>query len=692
MEFQLVSPFQPAGDQPQAIETLTAGIQDQRKHQVLMGVTGSGKTFTLANVIQHVQKPTLVVSHNKTLAAQLYSEFKDFFPHNAVHYFVSYYDYYQPEAYIPQRDIYIEKDASINEEIDRLRLASTSSLVSRRDVIVVASVSSIYGLGSPEDYKQMMVALKPGDTIDRDDLLMKLIDIQYTRNDVGFERSKFRVRGDCVEIWPSYEEFAYRIELWGDDVDSLSIINPTSGEVIAQQEQVYIYPAKHFVLPDERIAGAVEQIRQELDERLELFRREGKLLEAQRLNARTRFDIEMMQEMGYCPGIENYSQPLSGRPPGEPPYTLYSFFPSDFLLVVDECHVTVPQIRAMYAGDRSRKETLVEHGFRLPSALDNRPLKFGEWEERVNQAVFVSATPGPYELELTAGELVEQVIRPTGLLDPIVELAPARGQVPHLVEQVKERSAVGERVLVTTLTKRLAEDLATFLSEKGIACKWLHSELDAFERVELIRDLRLGKFDCLVGVNLLREGLDMPEVSLVAILDADKEGFLRSETSLVQTIGRAARHVNAKAILYADKVTKSMQRAIEETDRRRATQQEYNQQHGITPETIRKNVSSGIESVAAAQEEANAAVGRTDETEYITQEYINEIEVEMMEAAEAREFERAASLRDRITELRDAVGQKISEADPPVKETGRSRRRRRVPKEGKRVPRPRKRS
>ena len=692
MEFQLVSPFQPAGDQPQAIEALAAGIRDQRKHQVLMGVTGSGKTFTLANVIQHVQKPTLVVSHNKTLAAQLYSEFKGFFPHNAVHYFVSYYDYYQPEAYIPQRDIYIEKDASINEEIDRLRLASTSSLVSRRDVIVVASVSSIYGLGSPEDYKQMMVALKPGDTIDRDDLLMKLIDIQYSRNDVGFERSKFRVRGDCVEIWPSYEEFAYRIELWGDDVDSLSIINPTSGEVIAQQEQIYIYPAKHFVLPDERIAGAVEQIRQELDERLELFRREGKLLEAQRLNARTRFDIEMMQEMGYCPGIENYSQPLSGRPPGEPPYTLYSFFPSDFLLVVDECHVTVPQIRAMYAGDRSRKETLVEHGFRLPSALDNRPLKFGEWEERVNQAVFVSATPGPYELESTAGELVEQVIRPTGLLDPIVELAPARGQVPHLLEQVKERSAVGERVLVTTLTKRLAEDLATFLSEKGIACKWLHSELDAFERVELIRDLRLGKFDCLVGVNLLREGLDMPEVSLVAILDADKEGFLRSETSLVQTIGRAARHVNAKAILYADKVTKSMQRAIEETDRRRATQQEYNQQHGITPETIRKNVSSGIESVAAAQEEANAAVGRTDETEYITQEYINEIEVEMMEAAEAREFERAASLRDRITELRDAVGQKISEADPPVKETGRSRRRRRVPKEGKRVPRPRKRS
>ena len=692
MEFQLVSPFEPAGDQPQAIEALAAGIRDQRKHQVLMGVTGSGKTFTLANVIQHVQKPTLVVSHNKTLAAQLYSEFKGFFPHNAVHYFVSYYDYYQPEAYIPQRDIYIEKDASINEEIDRLRLASTSSLVSRRDVIVVASVSSIYGLGSPEDYKQMMVALKPGDTIDRDDLLMKLIDIQYSRNDVGFERSKFRVRGDCVEIWPSYEEFAYRIELWGDDVDSLSIINPTSGEVIAQQEQVYIYPAKHFVLPDERIAGAVEQIRQELDERLELFRREGKLLEAQRLNARTRFDIEMMQEMGYCPGIENYSQPLSGRPPGEPPYTLYSFFPSDFLLVVDECHVTVPQIRAMYAGDRSRKETLVEHGFRLPSALDNRPLKFGEWEERVNQAVFVSATPGPYELESTAGELVEQVIRPTGLLDPIVELAPARGQVPHLLEQVKERSAVGERVLVTTLTKRLAEDLATFLSEKGIACKWLHSELDAFERVELIRDLRLGKFDCLVGVNLLREGLDMPEVSLVAILDADKEGFLRSETSLVQTIGRAARHVNAKAILYADKVTKSMQRAIEETDRRRATQQEYNQQHGITPETIRKNVSSGIESVAAAQEEANAAVGRTDETEYITQEYINEIEVEMMEAAEAREFERAASLRDRITELRDAVGQKISEADPPVKETGRSRRRRRVPKEGKRVPRPRKRS
>ncbi len=688
MLFELERPFEPAGDQPQAIESLTAGILEGRPHQVLLGVTGSGKTFTMANIIERVQRPALVISHNKTLAAQLYSEFKEFFPRNAVHYFVSYYDYYQPEAYIPQRDIYIEKDASINEEIDRLRLASTSSLVSRRDVIIVASVSSIYGLGSPEDYKSMMVALKRGDQIDRDEMLMKLVDIQYERNDVSFERGRFRVRGDCVEIWPSYEEYGYRIELWGDDVDQLSIINPTSGEVLSQQDQLFVYPAKHFVLPDERIAGAVQDIRDELAERLEQFRENGKLLEAQRLAARTRFDIEMLQEVGYCPGIENYSRPLSGRPPGSPPETLYHYFPDDFLLFVDESHVTVPQIRAMYRGDRSRKQTLVEHGFRLPSALDNRPLKFEEWEQRVHQAVFVSATPADYELERTKGEVVEQVIRPTGLLDPEIEIAPALGQVPHLLEQIRERAAAGERVLVTALTKRLAEDLSAYLVQQGVSCKWLHSDLDAFERVELLRDLRKGDFDALVGVNLLREGLDLPEVSLVTILDADKEGFLRSETSLIQTIGRAARNVNAKVILYADKVTDSMQRAIDETLRRRALQEKYNKEHGITPETIRKNIRTGIESEAQAHQQANAAVGREEDSQYITEEYLDELEAEMLTAAENLEFERAAAIRDRIVEMRDSMGKKVTEVKATAsKESGRRRRR---GKKSARVPRPKK--
>jgi excinuclease ABC subunit B len=676
VEFRLEAPFKPAGDQPAAIDALVRGLKESRREQVLMGVTGSGKTFTMANVIQQLQRPALVLSHNKTLAAQLYSEFKEFFPHNAVSYFVSYYDYYQPEAYIPQRDIYIEKDASINEEIDRMRLATTSSLVSRRDVIVVASVSCIYGLGSPEDYKAMMVGVRVGQQVDRDDVLARLVDIQYDRNDTDPQRGKFRVRGDCVEIWPSYEEFAYRLEFWGDEIERLSIINPVTGEAIDSLEQMYIYPAKHFVLPESRIHNAVDSIRKELAQQLEQFRAHGKMLEAQRLNARTRFDIEMMMEVGYCPGIENYSRPLSGRAAGEPPSTLFDFFPKDYLLFVDESHATVPQIGAMYAGDRSRKETLVEHGFRLPSALDNRPLKFDEWRERINSVIYVSATPGPYELGQTGGEVIEQVVRPTGLLDPVIEVVPARGQVPHLLEEIRARAALGERTLVTTLTKRLAEDLANYFAEQGILCKWLHSELDAFERVELLRDLRAGRFEALVGINLLREGLDLPEVSLVAILDADKEGFLRSETSLMQTIGRAARNVNAKVILYADKMTDSMQRAIDETERRRKLQQAYNEQHGITPETIKKAIHRGIESVAAAHAQANAAVGRTEETQYITEEYLAELEAEMLAAAENLEFERAAAIRDRIERMRDSIGETVDsvrESKGPKGRRGRGR-------------------
>lgn len=684
MAFQLSSPFQPAGDQPQAIEKLVAGLREDRRQQVLMGVTGSGKTFTMANVIQQVQKPTLVLSHNKTLAAQLYGEFKEFFPSNAVHYFVSYYDYYQPEAYIPQRDIYIEKDASINQEIDRLRLAATSALVSRKDVIIVASVSCIYGLGSPDDYKAMMVPLRVGQSIDRDEVLRKLVDIHYERNDFEFVRGKFRVRGDSVELWPSYEEYALRFEFWGDEIEKLSIINPTSGEVIRQEREMFIYPAKHFVMPEERIAAAVGAIKQELDERLEVLRNTGKLLEAQRLNARTRFDIEMMQEVGFCPGIENYSRPLSGRPPGSTPTTLFNFYEGDWLLFVDESHVTVPQVRGMYAGDFSRKTTLVEHGFRLPSALDNRPLKFDEFEKTINQVIYVSATPGPYELGQTGGEFVEQIIRPTGLLDPVIEIHPARGQVPHLLGQIRDRAAVGERVLVTTLTKRLAEDLSFYLTEQGIRCKWLHSELDAFERVELLRDLREGRFEALVGVNLLREGLDLPEVSMVCILDADKEGFLRSETSLMQTIGRAARHINAKVVLYADKVTDSIQRAVEETERRRRVQEAYNQKHGITPESVKKSIRAGIESEAAAHAKANAAVGHSDEAQYITEEYIKELEAEMLAAADALEFERAAKIRDRIEKMRMAIGEELASVDWQKKDEEGGRR-----KKGRsRLPRP----
>ena len=650
-KFQLVSEFEPAGDQPRAIEQLLEGYRQGRPVQTLLGATGTGKTYTAANLIATLNKPTLVLSHNKTLAAQLYKEFKGFFPHNAVCYFVSYYDYYQPEAYIPQRDIYIEKDASINENLDRLRLAATSSLVSREDVIIVASVSCIYGLGSPTDYKRMMVRLAKGEVIERDQLLLKLVDVQYQRNDVAFERGKFRVRGDTIEVWPAYEEYGLRIELFGDEIDSLSIINPLTGEVTKSLDELYIYPAKHFVTPEHRIKDAIVGIEQELNARLEVFKSEGKLLEAQRLSARTRYDLDMLREAGYCSGIENYARWFSGRAPGEPPYTLIDFFPEDFLCVVDESHVTLPQVRGMFAGDRSRKETLVEHGFRLPSALDNRPLKFEEWEKRMKQMLYMSATPAAYELERCGGEVVEQVIRPTGLIDPKIHVRPARGQVPDLVKEIRIRAERKERVLVTTLTKRLAEDLSNYFRESDLRGKWLHSELDAIERVQVLRELREGSFDVLVGVNLLREGLDLPEVSLVAILDADKEGFLRSGTSLIQTIGRAARNVNAEVILYADRVTDSMAKAIDETSRRRTLQEEYNTKHGITPRSVKTAIASVIEEEVAAHEIAAVAAGVAKE-DYVTEEYLEQLQQEMLAAAENLEFERAAQIRDRIAKLK----------------------------------------
>ncbi len=654
--FELVAPYEPAGDQPTAIEALVRGLTEGSPSQVLMGVTGSGKTFTMANVIAQVGRPTLVLSHNKTLAAQLYAEFRDFFPHNAVHYFVSYYDYYQPEAYIPQRDIYIEKDAAINKEIDRLRLAATSALVSRRDVIVVASVSCIYGLGSPDDYRAMVVRLASGMTLSRDQLLERLVSVHYERGDMALERGRFRVRGDSIDIWPPYDELACRIEFWGDRLESIAIIHPTSGEVAARKDEMYFYPARHFVMPEDRVRAAVSTIKEELEMRLEELKSQGKLLEAQRLGARTRFDIEMLLEAGFCPGIENYSRPLSGRVAGSTPTTLFNYFPNDFLFFVDESHVTVPQVRGMYAGDRSRKLTLVDHGFRLPSALDNRPLMFAEWEQRLAQTVFVSATPGPWELARTGGEVVEQVIRPTGLLDPVIEIVSAKQQVVHLSGQIEKVVAAGQRVLVTTLTKKLAEDLSTYFQERKVRCRWLHSELDAFERVELLRDLRVGKIDVLVGVNLLREGLDLPEVSLVAILDADKEGFLRSETSLMQTIGRSARNVDARVILYADTVTESMQLAVDETRRRRALQEEYNRAHGITPETIRKEIRAGIESEAVSRAKAFEVVGQGDEGRRQQAELSEQLEADMMQAAAELDFERAARIRDQLASLRGGGG------------------------------------
>ncbi|NLE58813.1 MAG: excinuclease ABC subunit UvrB [Planctomycetes bacterium] len=649
-EFVIHSEFEPAGDQPAAIEKLTAGFQAGRKFQCLLGVTGSGKTFTMAHVVRNLKRPALVISHNKTLAAQLYDEFCTLFPENAAEYFVSYYDYYQPEAYIPQRDIYIEKDASRNDDLDRLRLSATSSLVSRRDVVIVASVSCIFGLGSPEDFKRSIITIRRGDRLERDELLRRFVDLQYERNDIDFRRGKFRVRGDVVELCPGNEEFAYRIELFGDEVDRIDLIDPLTNETITDQDVIFIYPAVHYVMPEDKVAAAIKSIQEELDQRLMELKRLGKLLEAQRLSARTRYDLEMIQEVGYCSGIENYSRHLNGSPPGAKPFTLIDYFPKDFLLILDESHVTIPQIRAMYAGDRSRKEVLVEHGFRLPSCLDNRPMRFEEFEGMWNQVLFVSATPGPYELGKCGGEVVEQIIRPTGLVDPMIYVHPARGQVPDLLDRISERVAVGERVLVTTLTKRLAEDLSAYVEQKGFRCKYLHSEIDTLERVEILNDLRRGDFDVLVGVNLLREGLDLPEVSLVAIMDADKEGFLRSETSLVQTIGRTARNVNAEVILYADKPTPSMQRAMDETNRRREIQLKYNEEHKITPETIKKAIRSSLEQEISARKTAREAV-HAAEDEYDRTELIAALEQEMLESAEKLDFERAAVLRDRIRQL-----------------------------------------
>lgn len=640
----------PRGDQPAAIDKLHTGLSDGKKFQCLMGVTGSGKTFTIANVIEQWKRPTLVISHNKTLAAQLYEEFRELLPNNAIQYFVSYYDYYQPEAYIPQRDIYIEKDASRNDDLDRLRLATTSSLISREDCVIVASVSCIFGLGSPEDYKQSTIVINVGDIVDRDAMLKRFVDLQYSRNDLEFTRGQFRVRGDVVEIHPASEEFAYRIEMFGDEIEKLEIINPLTSETIQRLKTINLFPAVHYVMPEDRIASATNSILEELEHRLMQLRQHGKLLEAQRLAARTKYDVEMIREVGYCSGIENYARHLNGSPPGARPYTLIDYFPEDFLLVIDESHVSVPQIRAMYAGDRSRKTTLVEHGFRLPSCLDNRPLKFDEFEELWPRVVFVSATPGPYELEKTEGEIVEQIVRPTGLVDPIIHVLPARGQVPDLLQRAIQRSQASERVLVTTLTKRLAEDLSTYLQEEGLLCKYLHSEIDTLERIEIINDLRSGAFDVLVGVNLLREGLDLPEVSLCCILDADKEGFLRSETSLIQMIGRTARNVNAEVILYADKMTPSMQRAIDETERRREKQIAYNTEHGITPQTIKKAIRSGLAAEVNARQIAAQAI-HASESDYDRDEMMLAIEKEMLEAAEKLEFEKAAQLHERLKKL-----------------------------------------
>ena len=651
--FHVVSEYSPSGDQPEAIEALAAGIENGLDEQTLLGVTGSGKTYTMAKVIERIQRPTLVLAHNKTLAAQLFSEFREFFPDNAVEYFVSYYDYYQPEAYVPSTDTYIEKDASTNEEIDRLRLSATASLLERRDVLVVASVSCIYGLGEPEDFGKMMVPVRVGLEIPRDELIKRLIEIRYERNDIAFERNMIRVRGDTVEVWPAYyKDSAIRIEFFGDEVDRVSEINPVTGEVIRRLTNMPIFPASHYITPKEKLQRAVKEIRRECDERVAYFKSQDKFLEAQRIEQRTSFDIEMINELGYCSGIENYSRIISGRAPGSAPMTLLDYFPKDFVLFVDESHVTLPQVRAMYRGDRARKETLVEYGFRLPSAFDNRPLKFEEFQQRIGQAVYVSATPGEYERE-RSGQIVEQIIRPTGLLDPEVSVRPVEGQIDDLMDEIKARIAKNERTLVTTLTKRMAEDLSAYLSANGVKCRYMHHDIGAIERMEIIRDLRLGEFDVLVGINLLREGLDLPEVSLVAILDADKEGFLRSETSLIQTIGRAARNAGGLVIMYADTVTPSMRAAIDETARRRAKQDAYNRAHGIVPRTIIKSVRGLLE---PEEEQGRKGKGaRTDGVKMTAaerREEIAKLEKKMREAAKMLEFEYAALLRDQLIKLR----------------------------------------
>ena len=653
-KFQVVSEYQPSGDQPEAIQALSQGIEMGLDEQTLLGVTGSGKTFTMAKIIEQVQRPTLVLAHNKTLAAQLCAEFKEFFPNNAVEYFVSYYDYYQPEAYIPHTDTFIEKDSSINEEIDRLRLSATASLLERRDVIVVSSVSCIYGLGEPEDFAAMMVSLRVGAVMERDELLKRLVAIRYERNDIAFDRNMFRVRGDTVEVWPAYwKDTAIRIEFFGDEIDRISEINVVTGAPIRRLTNIPIWPATHYVTPKAKMDAAIQEIYRELEERVAFFERENKLVEAQRLKQRTMYDIEMMQELGYCSGIENYSRVIEGRPVGSPPHTLLDYFPKDFVLFIDESHVTLPQVRAMYNGDRARKTTLVDYGFRLPCAYDNRPLKFEEFEQRVNQVVYVSATPGDYE-RTRSGQIVEQVIRPTGLLDPEVEVRPVEGQIDDLIGEINDRTARNERVLVTTLTKRMAEDLTAYLQAAGIKVRYMHHDIDAMERMEIIRDLRLGTFHVLIGINLLREGLDLPEVSLVAILDADKEGFLRSETALIQTIGRAARNAEGKVILYADTITPSMRRAMDETQRRREKQDAFNKAHGIVPKTIIKSVRDLLD--ISAQDDEKSSAERRGEIRSMTKqqkaEQIAKLEKQMKEAAKMLEFELAAALRDQIIELR----------------------------------------
>lgn len=660
-KFVLKSEYQPKGDQPEAIKQLTEGIESGMKHQVLLGATGTGKTFTMACVIEKVQKPTLVIAHNKTLAQQLCGEFREFFPDNAVHYFVSYYDYYQPEAYVPQTDTYIEKDASINDEIDRLRHAATSALFERRDVIIVASVSCIYGLGSPEDYQGMNISLKHGDIRDRDNLIRRLVGIRYVRNDIGFERNTFRVRGDIIEIIPAYQDNPIRIELFGDEIERIVEVDLLTGEILQEMDTLTIYPATHYITTDEKMKEAIANIKIELEKRLQELRQQGKLLEAQRLEQRTRYDLEMLEEMGFCQGIENYSRHLTGRQPGEAPSCLLDYFPDDYLLFVDESHVTIPQIGGMYAGDRSRKSTLVDFGFRLPSALDNRPLNFEEFESHINQIIHVSATPRPYELN-HAEQVVEQIIRPTGLLDPEIFVRPIKGQIDDLLHEINKRIEKNERVLVVTLTKRMAEDLTDYLKEAGIKVQYIHSDVQTIERSESLRDLRLGKYDVMVGINLLREGLDLPEVSLVAILDADKEGFLRSETSLIQTIGRAARNVNGQVIMYADRITDSMKKAIDETNRRRKIQMEFNEKHGITPETIKKAVRDVVraelaeEEVAEEKEELPIFIQENPEEAMKT---IRNMERAMFEAAKKLEFEEAARLRDEIAKIRKGLGLEV---------------------------------